>query len=357
MTSRSHISSLKHRLFEKGFSAIVATRANRWLRPLAMGSGIILMFHHVRPWKAKSFAPNRYLEITPDFLVATITMLKQEGFDIVSLDEVPDRLSVQRSRPFAALTFDDGYRDNLEYAWPILRRLDIPWTMFVVKDFADGYGRLWWLELEEAIARLDRIEIKLDGKRCALATGKLAEKYAAFDLIKRRLMLGSEQNLLDVVTELSTRINLDPDSLIRNLCADWSEIALLAEDPNVTIGSHTLSHPILAQYGDTFAASEISGSKYAIEKRLGMKVWHIAFPHGDRNAADLREFALSRESGYATGVTTRPGHIFPEHARQITALPRISINGLFQTEAALRSLLSGVPFMALDLLGVGKVRA
>lgn len=345
------MSSWRHQLFATGFSAISATRADIWLRPLAMGAGVILMFHHVRPWSGKPFAPNRFLEITPEFLAKTVTTLRKDGFDIISMDEVPDRLRSRRpAPPFAVLTFDDGYRDNIEYGWPVLKRLKAPWTMFVVNDFASGHGRLWWLELEMAIERLDRIEITLENERLVLATDTLAQKANAFDHLHRRLKAGPEEHLRAIIGDLSRQIGLDPDSLVRKLCASWDEIRMLAKDPDVTIGSHTLSHPILARHDAKFTTAEISRSKLVIESQLGRRVRHIAYPHGDRGSAGEREFELAQQSGYETAVTTRPGHIFTRHLAQPTALPRVSINGLHQNEAALRALLSGVPFIAMDLV-------
>jgi peptidoglycan/xylan/chitin deacetylase (PgdA/CDA1 family) len=73
-------------------------------------------------------------------------------------------------------------------------------------------------------------------------------------------------------------------------------------------------------------------------------VRHLAYPVGDPTSAGAREFALAREAGFLTAVTTRPGHLFPEHAGHLHALPRVSLNGLHQTQGALRALLSGVPF-------------
>ena len=81
--------ALKHRLFSAGFRAIAATRADRWLRPVAQGVGVILTFHHVRPWRGRDFAPNRLLEITPEFLDRTLHMLHRCGFELISLDQVP----------------------------------------------------------------------------------------------------------------------------------------------------------------------------------------------------------------------------------------------------------------------------
>src|SRR5437660_6311483 len=116
------------------------------------------MFHHVRLRRSVAFAPNQLLEITPEFLNIVLIELRREGFEVVPLAAVPDWLRLDRgARPFAVLTFDDGYRNNVEHAWPILRQYGAPWTIFVTTEFADGRGRLWWLELEEAIAQLDRV--------------------------------------------------------------------------------------------------------------------------------------------------------------------------------------------------------
>src|ERR1700737_3232069 len=95
------------KLFTAGFAAIAATPADQWLRGIAQGSGVILTFHRVRPRRMECFAPNRFLEVTPDFLDRVIALLDQDGFDVVPLDEVPARLETkQRHRPFAAITFE-----------------------------------------------------------------------------------------------------------------------------------------------------------------------------------------------------------------------------------------------------------
>src|SRR4051812_16586486 len=168
-------------MFSAGFGLIAAARADRWLAPMAQGAGAILMFHHVRPWRERAFAPNRLLEITPAFLDRTLRLVREMGFDLVGPDEVPARLAGRGGgRPFALLTFDDGYRDNAEYALPVLRRHQAPSTLFVTTDFAEGRGRLWWLELEEAVARLDRIAVSTGGERIEVECRTAEEKTAAF---------------------------------------------------------------------------------------------------------------------------------------------------------------------------------
>jgi peptidoglycan/xylan/chitin deacetylase (PgdA/CDA1 family) len=339
----------RHRLFAAGFQAIGASRADRWLGPLARGCGVILTFHHVRPAQPREFAPNRLLEIKPDFLDVVLRTSRAEGFDIIGLDEVPSRVPPgQGTRPFVVLTFDDGYRDNAEHAAPILRRHGAPWTLFVTTNFAEGRGRLWWIELEKAIARLDRVSLALDGQGIELPARTAAEKQAAFDLLYWRLRAGPEEALLDTIGLLARSAGVDAAGMVRSLCLGWDELEMLGRDPNVTIGAHTVSHPMLAKHDEATVRREMAESKGLIERKLGRAVRHLSYPVGDAASATVREFRLAREAGFATAVTTRPGHLFPAHADHLHALPRVSVNGLFQSEAALRSLLSGVPFLAFN---------
>lgn len=337
--------SWRHRLIRRGFDVIAATRADRWLAPLARGRGAVLMFHHVRPARTDPFQPNALLEIVPDFLDRTLGLVGRLGFEIVSLDEVPDRLARPGGRPFVALTFDDGYRDNVEFALPILRRHRAPWTMFVTTDYASGRGRLWWLELEEVIRASDRLLLVNDGLRQELPARSAAEKHAAFAAAYLSLRAGPEERLRDVIAGWCDEAGIDSEALVRRLCLGWDEIRALAREPGVTIGAHTLTHPMLAKHEDETARREIVESGRIIAGRIGRPVRHLAYPVGDPDSAGPREFRIAQEAGYATAVTTRPGHLFAAHAGHPTALPRVSVNGLYQSEAALGALLSGVPFL------------
>jgi peptidoglycan/xylan/chitin deacetylase (PgdA/CDA1 family) len=227
-----------------------------------------------------------------------------------------------------------------------LRRHGAPWTEFVTTEFADGVGRLWWVELEEAVRRLDRLTVAGEaGAERHLAAGTAQEKRAAFAEIYRSLRAGPEQDLRAAIATLAREAGLDSDALVRRLCLGWADLAQLAQDGDVTIGAHTLTHPMLAKHDAATARREIVDAKRIIESRLGTEVRHIAYPVGDPSSAGPREFEEARAAGYLTGVTTRPGHLFAGHADHLTALPRVSVNGLYQTEAAMRALLSGAPFL------------
>lgn len=338
--------SLRHKAFSAAFTAIAATGADRWGRGLAQGRGAILTLHHVRPATSGGFSPNGLLEITPDFLDRALTLIRAEGYDIVSLDEALARLADPKpGRFFVALTFDDGYRDNLDHAWPVLAKHQAPWTLYAVRGFAERTARLWWLELEEAIRALPRISLELPGGRFDAPAGTDAEKQKAFDRLYWRLRKGPEAILLSVIFDLGRQAGIDPAGLVERECLPTETLRSLAGAPGVTIGAHTLSHPMLAKHPEEIARREIVESKAWLEEALGTPVRHFAYPVGDPTSAGPREFALAKEAGFASAVTTRPGHLFAEHAEHPHALPRVSLNGLHQSEAALKALLSGLPFL------------
>ncbi|MHA1559545.1 MAG: polysaccharide deacetylase family protein, partial [Alphaproteobacteria bacterium] len=116
----------ERRLQKALLKAIGLTGTYRLLGRLASGAGTILTFHRVRPAPSVAFTPNAHLEVTPDFLGDLVDWAKSDGIDIVTLDEAKRRLSGGSHRRFLVLTFDDGYRDNLQFALPVLKQRNTP---------------------------------------------------------------------------------------------------------------------------------------------------------------------------------------------------------------------------------------
>jgi peptidoglycan/xylan/chitin deacetylase (PgdA/CDA1 family) len=333
---------LRNNILRAGFDALYFSGAHHLLRPIFAGIGIILMLHHVRPARRDAFQPNRHLEITPDFLRDTVSHIRDLGLDIVTLDEARRRLSEgDFSRRFACFTFDDGYRDNRDFALPVLREFDAPFTVYVTSDFADGTGRLWWIALERMIAQAETIEVPI-GRGMRLDARTPAAKQAAFDHLHGWLRsMPNEQGLLDAIEALCARHQIDSTALSRDLCLSWDELRSFADDPLVTIGAHTLTHCTLAKATGADASREMAASRARIEDELQRPALHFAYPYGDKIAATAREFNLARALGFSTAVTTRPGMLFAENARHLTALPRISLNGNYQDKRFLSVLTSG----------------
>ena len=337
------MAAFKHAVIRGGLETLYFSGAHMMLRPFVGGVGAILTLHHVRPPRRDRFQPNRLLEITPRFLERVARVLRRSRADLVSLDEMHRRL-VERDfrRRFFCLTIDDGYRDTLQHAYPILKKYEIPFAVYVATSFADRLGELWWLALEAVIARNDRIGLVIDGKDQRFDCRTVAQKREIFDGIYRWIRgLKTEEELRHVIRELSARYQVDITGFCRELCMDWEELAELAADPLVTIGAHTVNHVMLAKVPEASARAEMEMSRRVIEAALGAPVEHLSYPVGDRTSAGPREFEIAANLGFKTAVTTRPGVLFPSHSRHLTALPRISINGEYQQMRFVRVLLSG----------------
>ena len=98
---------------------------------------MIFTLHHVRPEpeEPRAFAPNRILEVAPQFLDAVLDQVQEAGLDVISLDQAVQRLKEGDDRRFVCFTFDDGYRDNLEHAYPLFKRRNLPLTLYVPTDY------------------------------------------------------------------------------------------------------------------------------------------------------------------------------------------------------------------------------
>ena len=338
---------MRDRIIGAGFAALGATGLHRLAAPRLRGIGALLMLHHVRPRVARDFAPNAMLEITPDFLDAALTRLRALGYRILSLDDALAEVragGAAGAPPFAVLTFDDGYRDNLVHALPVLEKHRAPFTVYVTTGYAERTARLWWVELEEAIRRASRVEVRVGDETLSLPAATAAEKRAAFKAVYWPLRAGGEDRLLAAVGELAAGQGVDRRALVEELCMDWREIEDLARHPLATVGAHTLTHPRLAKLDAAEMRTELGAARSILEDRLGRSVVHLAYPVGDPASAGRREFDAAAAFGYASAVTTRPGLLHADHAAHLTALPRVSVNGLWQDLRHLEVLLSGAAF-------------
>jgi len=334
---------LRSNVIRAGLEALYLTGAHHLFRPIFAGAGCIFMLHHVRPARDAAFQPNSHLEITPQFLRTVLAHLRSRGIDIITMDELHRRLTERDfSRRFACFTFDDGYRDNRDFALPVMREFDAPFTVYVTSDFAQGAGNLWWVALEMTIAKASMIEAGIDGVVTRIDTSTLSAKRSAFERLHDWLRaLPGRDDMAREIGALCARHGIDQAAICRELCMSWDELKPFAGEPLVCIGAHSVAHCNLAKQPDEIASQEIATSRARIESTLQRPALHFAYPYGDRLAAGRREFALVKAAGFKTAVTTRPGMIFPESADYPTALPRISLNGNYQNERILPVLTSG----------------
>lgn len=350
------MSALKKTVIRAGLETLYFSGAHLAMKPFVGGVGVILTLHHVRPRRPDAFQPNRLLEVSPAFFSKVIAKLRRSGMDLVSLDEMYRRLTERDfRRRFACITFDDGYRDLMQWAYPVLRKHNVPFALYIPTSFPDRIGELWWLALERVIAENSRIGLLIDGQERRFDCATIAEKRDLFDQLYWWLRAReTEDELRDVVRDLCARYGVDMKSFCEELCMTWEEIASLARDRLVTIGAHTVNHVILKKATDRVAQAELEMGRAVIEAAIGVRPEHLAYPVGDRTSAGEREYRLARELGFKTATTTNPGVLFPKHADQLMALPRISLNGEYQQMRYVRVLMSGAATAMWNKFNPGK---
>ena len=341
------MTKVKTAMMKAAMAGLYHTGAHRLLAPYTQGVGVIFTLHHVRPEpvEPKPFAPNRILAVTPEFLDAVFDQVEEAGLDVITLDEAAGRLQSGGGNRFVCFTFDDGYRDNLEYAYPMFKRRGLPFTLYVPTEYPTGHGELWWQALEEVVAGAEHeIALRRDGETWRLPTATVADKERSFEQVYWWLRAIDELSQRRAVRALAETYGVDLSAQCRAQVMSWDEIRTMAADPLVTIGAHTKDHYAIAKLSESEAMNQMVGSADRIEEELDARPLHFAYPYGDPGSAGPRDFALAARAGFKTAVTTRKGMLFPDHRDHLTALPRVSLNGDFQSLTYTALYLSGAPF-------------
>lgn len=333
-------------VLKMGLSTLRTTRAHRMLGDSWRGLGAVFMLHRVveTPASETDFAPNKILEVTPQFLDAVITRVRDLGYDIVDLDEMTRRLRAGGPGPFAAFTFDDGYLDNYELALPVFEKHQAPFAVYVASDLPDNSADLWWLTLEASIVALDHVEMEIGGEVISHPSVTHKDKRSAWESVYWRLRDISEDDARHAISLLAEQANVDGQAIAQSLSMSWDQVRELHAHPLCTIGAHTASHYALAKLPVERAREQMLAGTARIETELGERPKHFAYPYGDEGSAGTREFEMAGSQRFSSAVTTRKGLLFPEHGNHLRALPRLSLNGDFQDVDLVEVLLAGAPF-------------
>jgi peptidoglycan/xylan/chitin deacetylase (PgdA/CDA1 family) len=305
--------------------ALYWTGGQRLCARVSGGAGVILMMHRVVA--AKSESPAEYLTITDDFLDKVIARLKRENLDFISLDALRARLAAGGSgRRFVALTFDDGYRDNLTVALPVLRKHGVPAAVYVASGAIDRDMDVWYLRLQRAILDNEELSLAALGPPSPVSLRAPAEKASVYARLIDYIH-GDMDSRKQLVFSLLPASRITDAELMDEAFLNWRELRELAADPLITIGAHTRTHPVLANLSEEKAFSEMARGRERLISELGVSATHFAYPYGGPLECGPREFALAARAGFATAVTTRYGAVFPQHQEHLHALPRMTLGG------------------------------
>jgi len=229
------------------------------------------------------------------------------------LDEILDRIEQGKPLPprCIALTFDDGYRDVLTRAWPLLLRYKLPATLYVAVDALER-GFLWPDVVQAAIQRTRSNHLVLEALK--------ASPPRAFEFSDPRQRLMAVWRLNALLTDLSNEkkqellreltwklLRVSPEEIpFPGLMLTWEELKELAAG-GMTIGAHTVSHPILTRVSQEQAQQEILQSRQLLEERVGIPVRHFCYPNGRAQDFSPEIERMVEASGYRSACTTIRG--------------------------------------------------
>lgn len=265
---------------------MIRRKIYNFLHPIV---GEIWCLHRVVPERSL-FPSNRELEITPDYLEQLITDRLSLGYRFVDTDTFVQKAThCCADRKLINITFDDGFSDIYEEAYPILKRLGIPFTIYVTTDMPDGKVDLWWLQLEQ------------------LANGD----KAWFEQTMSAIYASKKP----IATAMHTLTNSTPDStLCQRLALSWDTLRTMLAKGLCTIGSHGVSHSALTLLSPEQAMQELTASRQRLETMLGTKVQHFSYPHSFYNDETNQ---LVRQAGYRTAVIGYGGSTRRQHNRHL----------------------------------------
>jgi CelD/BcsL family acetyltransferase involved in cellulose biosynthesis/peptidoglycan/xylan/chitin deacetylase (PgdA/CDA1 family) len=237
----------------------------------------------------------------------------KKHFPVLSMDEIARGAFPQTGEKYCvAITFDDGYRDNFSCAFPVLKNLGMPASIFLTTGCVESgempwYDQISWafkltVQPHAALNSLGGPDFSLEDRKQRLqAMGKTLTWLRG---------LGEEERIRAIPQTLET-LHVPVHLKVPNPMLAWDEIRQMAKH-NISFGAHTVSHPALARVSDDCLEAEIVGSKNKIEEKLQLPVRHFAYPFGQ--PADIGPKAKSavQRAGFSTAVTTswgfnRPG--------------------------------------------------
>lgn len=332
-------------LYKAALNVLYYSGLYKLLSPATRGEGIIFTLHQINNDPVEDFSPNSILRVTPEFLESTIQTVKAEGYDIISLDELHERLKTgnKSNKPYAVFTADDGYKDNRDLALPILKKHNVPLAIYIVSDYSNHQGELWWFALEDIIKKSSAIQNPYN-KGEVLEAVTTEQKFRAFDTIYWPMRRSNQHEQRATIREMAKAHDYDIDALSKNLVMNWEELRELNKEPLITLAAHTKSHFAIARLSEEEAGEQIQTGMDIMEKELGEKATHFSFPYGSNCAANKRDFELVKKFGFKTAVTTRKAVLYKEHKDHMMALPRVSLNGEYQHQRYIKTFLSGLPF-------------
>ena len=257
-------------------------------------------------------------------------------FNVLPLSEAVERLGAGRlPARAAAITFDDGYANNCTVALPILRHLCLPATFFIATGYLNG-GRMWNDTVIDVVRRAKGPQLDLSDLDIGhFSIFTMEDRQRSLDALLAKLKYLEPDHRERMVNEIAKTVNIQPPN---DLMLTSDQVRILS-DAEMTIGAHTVNHPILSRVSERSARDEMAHSKQQLEVITGREVKLFAYPNGKPGTDYSASHALiAREVGFAAAVSTGLGAAMRHD--DIFQIPRFTPWDISKTRFSLRLALN-----------------
>jgi peptidoglycan/xylan/chitin deacetylase (PgdA/CDA1 family) len=271
-----------------------------------------LTYHRIAEPSANAFY-DPVISATPAAFHSHIEWLSNH-VRLLTLDDLIGRLESRTPwhEPAVMLTFDDGYRDNVEVAVPILHKYHAPATFFIATAFLESPQLPWWDHIAYVLKRTRVTNLTLarsPDDRASPLVIDLAEtsRPVAITTVVRAFLDGTILNERWFLEQLGriAHVDLDERDLGRALFMTWDHLRQLADPARgLAVGSHTHSHQKLTRLAESLQRRELSSSKQILETHLGCEIKALAYPYGWHGTYTACTKSLAAETGYRLAFTS-----------------------------------------------------
>jgi peptidoglycan/xylan/chitin deacetylase (PgdA/CDA1 family) len=228
-------------------------------------------------------------------------------YKVVSLDRLMDHLDGSHPDTLLSITFDDGYQDNFNHAFPILQRYGLPATIFLTTGSVDSREPLWFEQLSLALKKTAReqLEVETDPPLCFRLSTE-AERLECNSRAQDWLRELPNTERLQTLDRILRALGVDDARERHGKMLTWDQIRHM-QARGIDFGGHTVTHPFLSRTTEEEACREVAGCKARIEEELQQPVRYFAYPNGHEADVSKSNRDAVRRAGYRAAVTTTWG--------------------------------------------------
>lgn len=317
------------------------------MTPASPGIGAILRVQRIRPHPELICEAQSLGEVAPEVFEAFLASVASADCKVVALEAVHDRLAglSEGAGRILCLTFDGATRGLRDHAYPALRRLRLPFTVFVSPEAHDDGHLPWWYGLEALVMASDQFSLSVRGQTYRARCRTESEKEEALDRLIPLLMAHPEPVVRRAVAAQCAAGGIDLNALAASFWLSWEEIRLLAKDPNVSFGLMAPDCHAAGLASYDAIRDGVAAAKERLAEALSFEPQHIGFSAGWHGCIEPRILEIAERLGFKTACLAGGGALFAEEQAPFLALPRVLLtndpDGLLNAQE-----LCGVTLMA-----------